>query len=286
MTEQKQKEGSVGAFSKNWKERKESLYTHWTKEEPKNQIQLAFRNHWALFSELMQDVRFNGRKQVLEIGCGRGSLSCYFSDAGFDCTLADISTEVINIAEKIFKKNNLKGKFAVEDTCNLSFKDNSFDVLFSIGLMEHFEEIEKPLTEQVRVLAKGGLFLSYIVPKYEENVQQSYNWINDILQGYYELDAQTVSKEDVFRSDYDSERYLKVLRKLPLDGLQVSGVYPLPMISHSIDFPFSLMPEKSELALVKRFKKILKKRHQKTKNNPWLCEEGYGQAFLIWGFKK
>ena len=63
------------------------------------------------------------------------------------------------------------------------------------------------------------------------------------------------------------------------------GTYPLPMISHSIEFPFSLMPKESEISLVKKFESDLKKRQQKTGRHPWICEEGYGNAFLIWALK-
>ena len=109
---------------------------------------------------------------MLEIGCGRGSLSCYFSDAGFDCTLVDLSKKVIDVAKNIFKKNKLKAKFKVDDTNALGFDDNSFDIIFSIGLLEHFEDIRKPLKEQIRVLDKGGIWFGYIVPEFKYNVQK------------------------------------------------------------------------------------------------------------------
>ncbi|MEQ9824844.1 MAG: class I SAM-dependent methyltransferase [Puniceicoccaceae bacterium] len=279
--------GSIGAFSKNWETRSESTYTHWTRGEPQNQIQLAFRNHWTLFSEFMQDPQFNGGKRALEVGCGRGSLSCYFSDAGFDCTLVDLSPKVIEIAKSIFAANDLSATFQVADVCALPFEDASFDVLYSIGLMEHFESIEKPLSEQVRVLASGGLFIAYIVPHYDDNVQKDYHWINEVLKGYQRQGhgASVPEKDAVFRSDFGSQRYLEVLEQLPLHGIQHSGVYPLPMISHSIDFPFSLMPGESEAALVAHFQKQLEDRRVATGKHPWLCEEGMGQAFVIWGFK-
>ena len=57
------------------------------------------------------------------------------------------------------------------------------------------------------------------------------------------------------------------------------------MISHSIDFPFSLMPKTSEKELVRYFNSILEKNAQKTEKNQWLCKEGYGNAFLVWGIK-
>ena len=57
------------------------------------------------------------------------------------------------------------------------------------------------------------------------------------------------------------------------------------MISHSIEFPFSLMPKESETSLVEKFKNDLKNRQQKTGKNPWICKEGFGNAFLIWAQK-
>jgi hypothetical protein len=46
------------------------------------------------------------------------------------------------------------------------------------------------------------------------------------------------------------------------------------------------MKESQELVLINYYKSILKKRKEKYPNiNPWLCEEGFGQAFLIWAKK-
>ena len=51
------KKGDVKAFDLNWKSRKETLYTHWVKGKVQNQIQLAFRNHWILFSEIISKTK-------------------------------------------------------------------------------------------------------------------------------------------------------------------------------------------------------------------------------------
>jgi ubiquinone/menaquinone biosynthesis C-methylase UbiE len=246
-----QKTGDVETFDQNWNQRSEALYTHWTRQQPANQIQLAFRNHWTLFNELMGIPGFNRGRRVLEVGCGRGSLSCYFSDAGFDCTLLDLSPKVISIAEAIFSKNGLKARFDVGDACKLPYPEGSFDLVFSIGLLEHFDDIEVPIREQTRVLAPGGLFIGYVVPKYTDNIQKDYEWINRILKGYASSSDQSqAAKEDVFRSDHGSGRYLPLLEKYGIRNPSSAGVYPLPMVSHSIDFPFTLMPQVSESALV------------------------------------
>lgn len=278
--------GANEEWNQNWQSRREAYYTHWTKGEPVNQIQLAFRNHWSLFNTFMDTKLFNGGKRVLEVGCGRGSLSSYFSDAGYDCTLLDLSPDVIEIAKKIFSKNDLHAQFMVGDAYDLKLDDNSFDVVFSIGVFEHFEDIATPIKEQVRILDKGGLFIGYIVPEYKDNIQKNYGWINEILKGYVSLDqsgVQQIEKHEVYRSDRGSEKYIPVLKEFGLSNINASGVYPLPMVSHSIDFPFSLMPPESEKYFVKYLNNILAA--NTNFKHPWMCDEGEGNAFVVWGYK-
>ncbi len=280
--------GDIESFEKSWQGRTEAYYNHWTRGATKNQVQFAFRNHWIVFKELMNNRNFNNGKRCLEVGCGRGSISSYFSYAGYECTLLDVSEEAINIAKEIFRRNQLTAKFKIGNAINIPFNDESFDIIVSIGLLEHFEDIKHLIKEQTRVLDKGGLFLGYVVPRYRDNVQNDYIWINNILKGYLYESKKKVQpqKEKLYRTDYNSIKYIKIMEKNGLYDIHASGIYPLPMISHSIEFPFTLMPEKSEKVLLSYFKKCLEERKKNSDMNPWLCEEGYGQAFLIWGYKK
>lgn len=278
--------GTNEEWNKNWQSREEAFYTHWTKKEPENQIQLAFRNHWKLFNTFMDSPLYNGGKRVLEVGCGRGSLSSYFSEAGFDCTLLDLSPDVIEIAKKIFAQNNLPANFLVGDAYDLKLKDNSFDLVFSIGVFEHFEDIVTPIKEQIRILDKGGLFIAYIVPEYKDNIQKNFYWVNEILKGYVNsnnLDLGQSDKHEVYRSDRGSEKYIPVLEKFGLKNISSSGTYPVPMISHSINFPFSLMPPESEKSFVRYLNLLLKSNTNFP--HPWMCNEGEGNAFVVWGYK-
>lgn len=278
--------GDNEEWNKNWQLREEAIYTHWTRNNPENQVQLAFRNHWSLFNTFMESPSYNGGKRVLEVGCGRGSLSSYFSDAGFDCTLLDLSPDVIEIAKNIFSRNNLPAKFLVGDAYDLDLKNSAFDLVFSIGVFEHFEDIETPIKEQLRVLDKGGLFIAYIVPEYQNNIQKNFDWINDILKGYVNSKnegLQNSNKHEVYRSDKGSEKYIPVLEKYGLKNISAFGTYPVPMISHSTDFPFSLMPNESEIIFVKHLETILESNTEFP--HPWMCNEGEGNAFVVWGYK-
>ena len=277
--------GDSDAFDANWRNRIETGYLHWTRGEPVNQIQLAFRRHWITFQKLIGDHA--GQRRCLEVGCGRGSLSAYFSDAGWSCTLLDLSPAAIDRAREAFFDANLSASFDVGDCLNLPYADGSFDLTFSIGLLEHFENIEGVIAEQVRVLSPGGLFIGYVVPHLPDNIQKNYEWVNDLLRAL--LPSQTAEassgKTDVYRSDALSPPYLEVMKKIGLVQIGHDGTYPLPMISHSPAFPFSLLPEAAETSLVGTFQRWLDDREKITGSDPWRCVEGEGQAFLVWGRK-
>ena len=280
------KEGDLSTFDKNWKNRKESMYNHWSSGAPKNQIQFAFYNHWQTFKSIMNNSRlFNKGNKVLEVGAGRGSLSAYFSENGYHSTLLDSSEKILQTAKEIFDQNKLNAEYVLGNALSLPFKDETFDIVFSIGLLEHFDNIFDPISEQIRVLTKGGIWIGYIVPEMKNNVQKEYKWVNEILKTYHKDSHDEVPKEIVYRTSFGSGNYVKVLKELNLRGINFSGIYSVPMISHSIDFPFSLMSSQAEKMLVSRFNEIFKQRKKEGYENPWLCEEDYGNALLVWGVK-
>lgn len=284
MTRNQYTTGSSEAFNENWEARSETHYVHWTEGDPKNQIQFAFRQHWLLFNELLGGMDLAGKK-ILEVGCGRGSLSMYFANAGAECTLLDSSESIIDVAAGLFRENHLTGTFDVGDALKLPYEDNYFDVVFSIGLLEHFDEVKAPLEEQLRVLKTGGTLFVYVVPQNDQNLQQNYEWINAVLKTYHDDKETTELKEDVYRTEYLAPHYLKALKEIGYEHFQASDVYSVPMISHSPDFPFSLNQPAVEEILVKQFSTMVAQRKEATGVNGWRCEAGQGQAFLVWGQK-
>lgn len=274
--------GDGASFHKNWTSQQEAGYLHWTRGAPNNQIQFAFRQHWHTFQPFLEKLK--GRR-CLEVGCGRGSMSAYFADSGWDCTLLDISPRAIELAREAFAQNKLPASFNVGDCLSLPYDNEFFDLCFSIGLLEHFRDFDEVIHEQVRVLSSGGLFIGYIVPHIPDNIQQDYNWICDLLKVVVPPQS-PVEKTPVYRSDTLSPPYLDSMVKAGLVNLSHSGIYSLPMISHSVEFPFTLLPDKAEEILVSKFTAMLNERKvQKGGQDPWLCDENYGQAILVCGYK-
>ncbi len=90
--------------------------------------------------------------RLLEVGCGTGHWSRYFSDKGFEVTGIDISTEMIKIARQKQMPNN---RFEIADGRNLPFEDEGFDVAAAITVLEFTTEPAKIISEMVRCVKKS-----------------------------------------------------------------------------------------------------------------------------------
>ena len=94
--------------------------------------------------------------KVLEIGCGIGTDGAQFARAGADYTGIDLTDAAIELARQRFAVSGLSGNFLVSDGENLNFPDNSFDLVYSHGVLHHTPDIEAALAEIHRVLRPGG----------------------------------------------------------------------------------------------------------------------------------
>jgi SAM-dependent methyltransferase len=94
--------------------------------------------------------------KVLEIGCGLGTDGAQFARAGADYTGVDLTDAAIELARKRFELFGLKGDFQVADAENLEFPNESFDVVYSHGVLHHTPDINAAVQEIHRVLKPGG----------------------------------------------------------------------------------------------------------------------------------
>jgi SAM-dependent methyltransferase len=94
--------------------------------------------------------------RVLEIGCGLGTDGAQFAKAGADYTGVDLTEAAIELARKRFELFGLPGEFRIADAENLEFPDQSFDVVYSHGVLHHTPDINAAVQEIHRVLKPGG----------------------------------------------------------------------------------------------------------------------------------
>jgi SAM-dependent methyltransferase len=97
------------------------------------------------------------RKDVLEIGCGIATDGLEFAKNGARYVGVDLTPDAIEMAKERFQLFNVPGTFHVVNAENgLPFPNDSFDHVYSFGVIHHSPNTEAIVDEMYRVLRPGG----------------------------------------------------------------------------------------------------------------------------------
>ena len=95
--------------------------------------------------------------KVLEIGVGLGADHQNFAESGAFLSGIDLTDRAINHTFNRLKAFSLKSNLKVGDAENLNFKSNSFDIVYSWGVLHHSPNTSKAISEVFRVLKPNGI---------------------------------------------------------------------------------------------------------------------------------
>ncbi|MCK9293983.1 MAG: methyltransferase domain-containing protein [Desulfobulbaceae bacterium] len=115
--------------------------------------------------EIMEFTRHAGEK-VLEIGGGLGTDLSQFAKHGALVTDVDLSAGHLALAQENFSLRGLEGCFVHHDAERLPYDDNTFDVVYSNGVIHHTPNTIQVVRDIYRVLRPGG---KAIIMVYAEN---------------------------------------------------------------------------------------------------------------------
>jgi 2-polyprenyl-3-methyl-5-hydroxy-6-metoxy-1,4-benzoquinol methylase len=100
-------------------------------------------------------IKYSKNKKVIETGCGTGLMAGYLQKLGLDVTALDLSQKVLDYAKEIATSSNVIApcKYTKGNILDLKYKKNTFDVSYSNGVLEHFndEDIIKTLKQQMYI---------------------------------------------------------------------------------------------------------------------------------------
>lgn len=109
------------------------------------------------FDKLFPYQEYVGKK-VLELGCGLGTMLMNWAKNGAECTAIDLNPTSILQTKKRFELLKLNGNISLQDANCLPFPDNSFDYVYSWGVLHHSPNLKQSIHELFRVLKPGGGF--------------------------------------------------------------------------------------------------------------------------------
>ena len=105
---------------------------------------------------LMEFEKFRGAR-LLEVGCGMGSDLLQFARGGARCIGVDLTPRSVQITRHRFKLYGADGSFMISDGEHLPFQSESFDVVYSNGVLHHTPDTAGAIREVHRVLRPGGV---------------------------------------------------------------------------------------------------------------------------------
>jgi len=105
-----------------------------------------------------------GPLDLLDVGCGRGELSLYFS-----------KFHRVHAIDNSAYDHPSDYKYTHQDlTKGISMPSDSFDIVFSKSVIEHFHDPFALLVEMRRLLRPGGTFIC-LTPDWESQFRNFYN---------------------------------------------------------------------------------------------------------------
>lgn len=137
---------------------------HW--QEHLTQGSISFRDHDALILAAERMLGGYQGKKILEVGSGRGIDSLRMAQRGATAYCIDLTRQALQITVSISGDTRSKIHPLQADAERLPFRDESFDLVFSQGVMEHLGETRKMLLEQSRVARRGGYVLVDVPSRY------------------------------------------------------------------------------------------------------------------------
>lgn len=157
---------------------------------------------------------------VGELGCGSARLLARIGleRPNLKLTAVDYEEEAIRLVQISAKAYGVQIETSLDDVNQLKFPDNSFDMVLSGGLLEHFVDPTLALREMVRTLKPGGTFFATVVPRKLFSLHRPLHRI---------LGPQ------VYRTKYNADMYAQWLRELGLVEVEMlsKGLYP-PLFHH------------------------------------------------------
>lgn len=130
-------------------------------------VQAAERYRLEPFILPFADFGSTRGKKVLEIGVGLGADHQQFAEAGADLYGIDLTERAVEHTRRRLELFGLTSQLAMGDAENLDFPDETFDFVYSWGVLHHSPDTAKAIDEVYRVLKRGGGGENHDLPQVE-----------------------------------------------------------------------------------------------------------------------
>jgi len=105
------------------------------------------------YFDIVDESILNSNSTVLDMGCGSGRWSKYLAPNVKFIEAIDPSDAIFSATKLLSNVNNIRTTQASSD--NIPFNDETFDFVFSLGVLHHIPETQTALIDTVKKVKKG-----------------------------------------------------------------------------------------------------------------------------------
>jgi SAM-dependent methyltransferase len=127
--------------------------------EEKESTKKVYPSVSDIVGEILTTVPELENKRVIEVGSGTGRDGIQLASKGASVYLLDFARSGLVLSQYFAEEKGVKVHRVMGDALGSPFPDESFDLVFHQGLMEHFRDPKPLLQENYRILKKGGVLL-------------------------------------------------------------------------------------------------------------------------------
>ena len=136
---------------------KDIQYTFGEEWKTYNKILPQHHDEFKLYFDLI-DLEALESKRFGDLGCGIGRWSYFLKDIAKEIVLVDFSESIFEARKNLSESDNMI--FIMADVLDLPFQDDTFDFIFSLGVLHH---VPSPALQSVRKLSNlAPEFLVYL----------------------------------------------------------------------------------------------------------------------------
>jgi SAM-dependent methyltransferase len=193
-----------------------------------NRYWLEFLNHHA------------PGQRMLECGGATGRLPLLLARQGWQCTLLDLTADGPLLARERFERGHQRAGYVTGDVFHLPFADETFDVVYSSGLLDVLPEITGATREMTRVLRPGGLFVAAANPRRvsvqtvaERFLAMARGAQRRLRRSHNQAGPSSAAVRPVFRNEFSLQAHIDAGIGAGLVNIRGHGVGLLPVVDFS-----------------------------------------------------
>ncbi len=166
-------------------------------------------------------------KRVLEVGVGAGTDFLQWVRSGAKAYGIDLTEEAIEHVKHRLQLYNLEAEgYVIADSENLPFDNNTFDIVYSWGVIHHTPNTQKALQEIIRVCKPGGIIKVMIYHRH--SLLAYFFWIKHALLKFkpWKSISQIIwdKMESIGTKAFTIKEVRKMLKKQPVQIIRLSPV--------------------------------------------------------------